>query len=284
MEIKSEKIQIKNKLKIMWIIVAVLVFIQFSFSVIDYASYKKGQKHAITSQEIVSALSDTKIIKSDDTYKEKCESLYSYFSRKYYDMTINGVKYDYSEVRRTHAKVKESMADLMREAGYDRFSEYSIENWFKYTNFFQYFGYYSSHNILFYIVYGILLLALILTISLAVIRKKELIISENLLICKYNKKKSKEILISDIVGVESSQSGLKLNGNGFKYSISLISNADELKSEIMKRKNDLKPNEDTETETPKVGADELKKFKELLDSEVITQEEFDAKKKQLLGL
>ena len=31
-------------------------------------------------------------------------------------------------------------------------------------------------------------------------------------------------------------------------------------------------------------ADELKKYKELLDMEVITQEEFDAKKKQLLGL
>ena len=31
-------------------------------------------------------------------------------------------------------------------------------------------------------------------------------------------------------------------------------------------------------------ADELKKFKELLDNGVITQEEFDAKKKQLLGL
>ena len=44
--------------------------------------------------------------------------------------------------------------------------------------------------------------------------------------------------------------------------------------------------------TPKSGAviqqtsaaDELKKFKELLDMGVITQEEFDAKKKQLLGL
>ena len=33
-----------------------------------------------------------------------------------------------------------------------------------------------------------------------------------------------------------------------------------------------------------VPADELKKFKELLDMGVITQEEFDAKKKQLLGL
>ncbi|MBQ7119914.1 MAG: SHOCT domain-containing protein [Oscillospiraceae bacterium] len=32
------------------------------------------------------------------------------------------------------------------------------------------------------------------------------------------------------------------------------------------------------------NADELKKFKELFDSGIITQEEFDAKKKQLLGL
>jgi predicted Zn-dependent peptidase len=32
------------------------------------------------------------------------------------------------------------------------------------------------------------------------------------------------------------------------------------------------------------NADELKKYKELLDAGIITQEEFDAKKKQLLGL
>lgn len=35
---------------------------------------------------------------------------------------------------------------------------------------------------------------------------------------------------------------------------------------------------------PQSNADELKKHKELLDSGIITQEEFDAKKKQLLGL
>ncbi len=39
-----------------------------------------------------------------------------------------------------------------------------------------------------------------------------------------------------------------------------------------------------ETSPTTSAADELKKFKELLDSGVITQEEFDAKKKQLLGL
>lgn len=35
---------------------------------------------------------------------------------------------------------------------------------------------------------------------------------------------------------------------------------------------------------PRSEADELMKYKELLDSGVITQEEFDAKKKQLLGV
>ena len=37
-------------------------------------------------------------------------------------------------------------------------------------------------------------------------------------------------------------------------------------------------------EVPASNADELKKYKELLDMGAITQEEFDAKKKQLLGL
>ena len=43
--------------------------------------------------------------------------------------------------------------------------------------------------------------------------------------------------------------------------------------------------DDEETGNAAVSAaDEIKKFKELLDMGVITQEEFDAKKKQLLGL
>ncbi len=40
----------------------------------------------------------------------------------------------------------------------------------------------------------------------------------------------------------------------------------------------------TNMQSPISSADELRKFKELLDSGIITQEEFDAKKKQLLGL
>lgn len=49
----------------------------------------------------------------------------------------------------------------------------------------------------------------------------------------------------------------------------------------------VKRQEETKTATvkaPESSSDELKKYKELLDSGVITQEEFDAKKKQILGI
>jgi predicted Zn-dependent peptidase len=42
--------------------------------------------------------------------------------------------------------------------------------------------------------------------------------------------------------------------------------------------------QDIQAPSPASAADELRKFKELLDASIITQEEFDAKKKQLLGL
>lgn len=53
---------------------------------------------------------------------------------------------------------------------------------------------------------------------------------------------------------------------------------DEAKAELEKQ------NAPTQVVAETSAADELKKFKELLDMGVITQEEFDAKKKQLLGL
>ena len=55
----------------------------------------------------------------------------------------------------------------------------------------------------------------------------------------------------------------------------------------MKAENEALKTKTTELTTKVDGYkdyDELKKFKELLDAGVITQEEFEAKKKQLLGL
>lgn len=55
---------------------------------------------------------------------------------------------------------------------------------------------------------------------------------------------------------------------------------------LVERQNQKQPIAQTtiKQEIPQSNADELKKYKDLLDSGVISQEEFDAKKKQLLGL
>ena len=53
---------------------------------------------------------------------------------------------------------------------------------------------------------------------------------------------------------------------------------------LVERQDKTVPATSITQEISQSAADELKKFKDLLDSGVITQEEFDAKKKQLLGL
>ena len=65
----------------------------------------------------------------------------------------------------------------------------------------------------------------------------------------------------------------------------LLANRDEVHSALTKVINEVQV-EKVHQANPAVQSDaeELKKFKELLDSGVITQEEFDAKKKQILGL
>lgn len=67
-----------------------------------------------------------------------------------------------------------------------------------------------------------------------------------------------------------------------------ISNRDEIHKAIsdliVKRQEKPVANTVVKQEIPQSNADELRKYKELLDQGIIDQSEFDAKKKQLLGL
>ena len=56
------------------------------------------------------------------------------------------------------------------------------------------------------------------------------------------------------------------------------------RSKLFNHKDTVKVEIANQRRAPASNADELKKYKELLDMGVISQEEFDAKKKQLLGL
>lgn len=118
----------------------------------------------------------------------------------------------------------------------------------------------------------------------------------------------KTIYYSDCIGVQFKKSGALIgylqletasgsmnnrsdnfgNENSFTFEGDAVINyrMEEIANYICKKIEELKRTSRVPTiMTSAVSeADELKKFKELLDMGIITQEEFDAKKKQLLGL
>lgn len=81
--------------------------------------------------------------------------------------------------------------------------------------------------------------------------------------------------------------GIAVATSSGRIVFNLIKNRDEVRnaiSDLLIARQAHKGNSSPTMNTSSSNAEELKKFKELLDSGVITQEEFDAKKKQLLGL
>lgn len=73
--------------------------------------------------------------------------------------------------------------------------------------------------------------------------------------------------------------------NSFSFDFSDNEIMTEVSNYIKKRIDEIKSGAGAPAVVAQVSpADELKKFKELLDMGIITQDEFDAKKKQLLGL
>ena len=95
------------------------------------------------------------------------------------------------------------------------------------------------------------------------------------------------IPIDSIITVNKVNNGVGFSTSSGNYLFVNLKNSKEIYDVIsglleQRQRKDKEPL--AEKSTQQSAADELKKFKELLDSGIITQEEFEAKKKQLLGL
>ena len=116
----------------------------------------------------------------------------------------------------------------------------------------------------------------------------------------------KTIYYSDVLGVQYKRTGLQLgylqletasssmnnksdnffNENSFTFDANLDGIMEEVQKFVKQKVDEAKKQKNAPimVAASVSNADELKKYKELLDMGVISQEEFDAKKKQLLGL
>ena len=231
--VKSEKITQKKKIRLVWGIAVLLVIVTIVSFIIDYSGYKKGQKFGLAAIIIAA---ESGWVNENGSYAEQCRDVYRKLNKNTHDLTLYGKKYDLSDVRKSEDAVRSAFANVMESAGYDRYSSYSIANWFKYTNFAEYFTGYYWDKFLPVCCYIVLIFSIVFTILVNREAKKEITVYMDSVLCKVSPKKSKQLLFEDINNIDFGKNTLKLVGTGVKFKISNIANAESIKSVIIDKK------------------------------------------------
>lgn len=149
----------------------------------------------------------------------------------------------------------------------------------------------AVHNVSHFLAIGLGVISVALIVFYLFSAKTKIIVTDKRVYGKTAFGKQVDLILDNISLVEKSAfQGLAVVTSSSNVKFLGISNRDEIYETIKKILADGESKEVEVTEPvtnvtqAQSSADELKKFKELLDSGIITQEEFDAKKKQLLGL
>ena len=130
---------------------------------------------------------------------------------------------------------------------------------------------------------------LVATIFIWAVSKMQIVVTDKRVYGKTYFGRSVDLPMDSISAVGSTWfKGIAVSTSSGQISFLLIQNAKEIHATIRKLLIERQEQKEKAQAVPNSAAaspaEELKKYKELLDSGVITQEDFDAKKKQLLGL
>lgn len=258
----SQKIKLSIIIVITWVVIAVAFIALFYNSFSKYSRYNEAQEKAVA---LTLLIAEDEFTSSKDDYKTLVKDMWRFYNQKgAFDMDV-------------------ALGKFLRDEGY-RCSYGS--DYFKYIGFIDYTKHTASKL---WIALGAIV-CVVLTINLWCIldSKKSIVISNDRVLCCNGKKTVKEFFIKDIKSVELAfLKGLVIKGNSIKYRINLLKNAEDLKSTIMEMLSSLPAESIGSTgqatqQSQHIAADDLKKLKELVELGIITQEEFETKKKQLL--
>ena len=136
----------------------------------------------------------------------------------------------------------------------------------------------------FYIGLSFWVVAICFLFTFLMMKKMQITITDKRVCGKTFFGRSVDLPIDSISAVGSSWfNGIAVSTSSGKVSFLFIENSKEIRELLCQLLID-RQGKPQSVIPDKSNADELKKYKELFDSGIITQEEFDAKKKQLLGL
>lgn len=276
--LQSKKINKDKTMRRLWISLAVLFIVWLIIMAVQYIPIKNAQdliidnldwfKSEMSRGELLSRTL-AKLNSGDDTFHSTRNDEWG--------LLANAL------IAKNNAERNELIAKarlVLAMSGY----EYDMETYLMQGTFWQYLFNKKVEFVLFIAILVLFIVLLIGSVLYIADKKTELTIHENAITGKKINGKTVQFLLKDIKSVETTKTqGLKITGAGIRYDIHLLQNAEEMKNVIM----DMLAK--VHQELPAVAvvgssANDIKEYKELLDSGVITQEEFDAKKKQLLGL
>lgn len=269
---QSKKINRDKTMRNLWLSLVVILVVSLLVMAIKYIPVKKAQDIIISG--ILTLTDDYNEYKNNR--KEMLEVLERHFDDGFSGITV----YDMGDALRKLWGIEEDFADELLETG--GYGNKSAHRWVSYGTFGQY---YFQEGLFFVIIILILFVVFGITNLLYSRDKKtELSILDNAIIGKKSNGKTVQFLLKDIKSVETTKKhGLKIMGSGIRYDIHLIQNAEEMKNIMMDMLAEVQ-HEQPVMAVVGSSVNDIKEYKELLDAGIITQEEFDAKKKQLLGL
>lgn len=281
--VASEKIKLGKKFKFAWIVVFVALTIAAVSFLPDYVEYRnylleyrKGMERAVE----LYAERTGKDLEGD--LKSVVDDLFEQYAGP---ITISGENGEL--LRRYIEKVNTWVGEKLSEEGFEcRYgTEYLI-----YIEILPFWHFaLLKFEAMYYMPFAAPVFLLVFNLWYAINIKNIMIIENDKIICKKKDKTIREFFIKDIKTVDRAPlKGLLIRGSGFIYHINLLANAENLKATIIESLTSIQNkskdalNEIKEKIQPS-SADELIKFKELLDMGVISQDEFEMKKKQLLS-
>lgn len=287
MEIRSKKIEVKAKILVMWLLVAVVIVVTVINAWSTYYNYRAGQfiaRDLIDREGFWEQLVDAGIVEWDSTYDERRDFIYEFLNTDY-SVIIDKYIFEYSVASDIQEEIRNAVEgefDQFADGVYPKYHDVSI--WFKYATFFEYWSHEFALKPISIVTYIVFLLAIFITMQILLIRRRELVVSDSYVICKYSDNKIKQIFIQEIQSVQRAKRNLLILGNEFQFKIKLIENAAELEKVILEKKNELVQKENTNKPSQIDAIEEIKRYKEILDAGLISEEEFIAKKKQILNI
>jgi len=266
---KSIKKNLDKQFLILWGCVAIILVVSLIVVGIKYSPIKKGQDFIITVMQEEYGMFD-----DSDSRGERLDYLFDYFLGGGYLSSA------------TRSDLNDEFGDVLESMGYrpKNCKSYEYDDARSYLIEGTFFEYFLKHYVI-SIGNAVLILAVgFMHLQYITEKKMELVVNDDSVVAKKKNGQSVEFLLKDIKSVETTKSnGLIVVGTGIKYKINQITNGEEIKKSIMDMLAKM-PKAESTVVVPTSDAKSIKEYKELLDAGIITQEEFDAKKKQLLGL